>query len=152
MNLHIRAHIGLLLHDWHFGGRRFRPLHLEDVDGPLPGVEPAVNRQVKPEAGIPKEQLERPNRPRRIGASAADFLGILDWIGGAIAARETPGDPARETLPEVACGTGPSLVRIDRGLCIDRGECGHDLTTQGNANVLKIDVVAFLTPSPSTSL
>jgi hypothetical protein len=146
MNLHVRSDVGLLLHDRHFGGRSLRPFHLEDIDGPLPGIKPTVHWQVKANASVLKEQLEHPIRPWGIGAAAGDFLGIFDWIGEAEAAGDAPRDQPREHRPEIACGPGPSLVSVNRGLCIDRGECGYDFATQRDANILKIDVVTFLAP------
>src|SRR5262245_40617615 len=129
MNLHVGSHVGLLLHNRHFAGRRLWPFHPEDIDGPLSRVEPAVNWQVKPDAGMLKEQLERPIRPWGLGTAAGDLLGIFDRIREAVAARDAPRDQPREYRPEIASGAGPPLVSVDRSLRIYRRERSHDLAT-----------------------
>jgi hypothetical protein len=40
MYLYMRLDAGLLLHDRHLGCRGLGPRHLEDIDGPLPGISP----------------------------------------------------------------------------------------------------------------
>jgi hypothetical protein len=58
MNLNVRLDVGLLLYHRHFGCCRFGPLHLEDIDGPLSRIKPAIDWQMKANAGVLKEQLE----------------------------------------------------------------------------------------------
>jgi hypothetical protein len=105
---------------------------------------------MKPYAGVLKKQLERPVRPRRIGAAAPDLLRILDRIGQAVTTRYSPGNQPRQHSPEIPRSARTPLVRINRRLRINGRECRYDLAAKRNPDILKVDIVTF--PAPLAEL